>query len=132
MDSAWLPPQSHHKLGLGEGATLGGRVRVGLVPDGHLLRQAQVLLVDTPGGGKGLREQDSIASPTGSLPRDPIAPKPAPVQPPTSPKGALPNVGDPFPVLCFPGPDGNLVPLGTDVDDGPAHLIAVLIKHLPD
>jgi len=48
------------------------------------------------------------------------------------PKAVLPDVGDPFPVLRFPGPDGNLVSLGADVDDGPAHLIAVLVKHLPD
>lgn len=77
------PPQSHHKLGLGQGAALGGRIRVGLVPNGHLLRQAQVLLVDTPGGGKGLHEQGSIASSTGSLARDPIPPNPDPAQPPS-------------------------------------------------
>lgn len=47
-------------------------------------------------------------------------------------EAALPDVDDPFPILRFSGPDGDLVPLGTDVDDSPAHLITVIIKHLPN
>lgn len=45
---------------------------------------------------------------------------------------ALPDVGDPLLVLRLAGPDGDLVPLGADVDDGPAHLVAVLVEHLPN
>lgn len=75
-----------------------------------------------------MHEQGSTISPSGPIPsnEEPLFPCAG------SPKAALPNVGDPFLVLCFPGPDGNLVPLGADVDDGPAHLVAVLIKHLPN
>lgn len=43
-----------------------------------------------------------------------------------------PNAQHTLLVLCLPRPYGNLVPLGSDVDDGPTHLPAVLLKALPD
>lgn len=124
-----------------------------LVPDGHFLRQPQVLLVDAPtgGGGKGTEREHHPPSPKAHLPTRPCSVEgnelrakpreqphhhgsapPGDAPPLPAPSTALPDVGDPLPVLRLPGPDGDLIPLGTDVDDGPAHLIAVLIEHLPD
>lgn len=43
-----------------------------------------------------------------------------------------PNVQHARLVLCLPRPHGDLVPLGSDVDDSPTHLPAVLLEALPD
>ena len=43
----------------------------------------------------------------------------------------LPDVCDGVFVLVVSCPDGDLVPFGADVDDGSAHIVAVLVKRFP-
>lgn len=108
----------NHVFVLGGRAALCGRVGVRLVSNGHLHGKPQALLVNSP--GKGHRSVSAALAG--------VKTKNCPVEG----NDVSPDVRHCIPVLVVCRPDGYFISFRTDVDNGSAHVVAVVIEGLAD